>query len=339
MQSRYLPQAIAGQAELLTTSRPLEAAIRDPSTSPGERALLREVPAILEFAAARGLESKGNYRRYVDLKRDAVVWFMTASEPLAFEAVTWRFPIVGSFPYLGWFDVRDARDARRRLERRGLDVFMRPVRAYSTGGWFDDPLLSTMLRAESGGLSRFANVLFHELTHANLLVRDQSIFNESLASFVGDGITEDFLTARFGPGSPELAAFRDELWREHDAGRVLAAAYRTLDAIYRGGGADSVKRSKKKVILERLERDLELSFRPNNGFLIGFRTYNSGERAFQALYQSCGRSWPAFLEVLESLRTDDFSEPQAERFDAQLLALRPRCGRQATRVDARREGE
>jgi predicted aminopeptidase len=104
LETRYVIQAGFGQAELWARSRPIGDVIADPRTDERTRILLGEVDHILAFAAARGLEGKGNYRRYVELDRPAVVWFMTASAPLAFEAETWSFPIAGNFPYLGWFD-------------------------------------------------------------------------------------------------------------------------------------------------------------------------------------------------------------------------------------------
>lgn len=325
LESRYAVQAGLGQAELFAAGRPIDEVLADRRTDPRTRYLLRESRHVLAFASEQGLGDRGNYDHYVELDRGAVVWFLAACEALSFEAVTWSFPIAGSFPYLGWFDRREARRIRDRLRARGYDVYLRRVHAYSTGGYFDDPLLSTMLSEGEDAVRSLVNVILHELVHANLFVPDQSTFNESLASFVGDEMTVDYLTWRFGPASHELAAFRAELEEQRRRGAVLAGAYRALEAVYASDAAPDRKLRRKREILGELERSLDLAVLPNNALLIGFRTYNTGQAELAALLDACERRWPVFLEVVASLSGDEFGEEQREDIGPLIAALGDRC--------------
>lgn len=323
--TRYVAQAAWGQLELLTSARPVDDVLRDDDTDLRTAALLRESRAILAFAKQHGLDSQGNYRKYVDLPRDQVVWFVTASKPLAFEPKVWSFPIAGSFPYLGWFEWEQARKFVDGLRRDGWDTYMRPVRAYSTGGYFRDPIISTMFLPTDDAIAYLANVLLHELTHANVLVKDQAVYNESVASFVGDELTDLYLAQRFGPDSAELADYRAELTEDRARGDRLARAYTELDALYKSAASDAEKRAGKERVTAALQAELDLAHRPNNASLQGFKTYNSGHAALVALFASCDRSWPRFLATIRAVEKKAFREPHQESLDEVILGLRARC--------------
>lgn len=325
MATGYVAQAGLGQLDLVSRARDIDDVVADPDTSARTRILLDEVSVIVEFAESRGLDSKGNYRKYVALPREAVVWFTAAAPTLSLEPKEWSFPIVGSFTYLGWFDFRAAMRFREHLRQEGYDVYLRGVRAFSTGGWFRDPVLSTMLPArDDEGFRSLANVLFHEMTHANVLLNDQSTFNESVAAFVGDTMAEHYLEWRFGRDSAELAAFRDELAEERAAGVALTAAYEELDAVYKSDASDRDKLAAKSRVMKRLEDELELVQRPNNAMLSGFRTYNSGARELRALFDHCQGDWPRFLSAIRNVRREDFTTEQ-------LDAIGPVIGKQLAR--------
>ncbi len=325
MATHYVAQAGLGQLDLYSRARAIDEVVADPDTSARTRVLLEEVGVILEFADSRGLRSKGNYRKYVALPREAVVWFTAAAPALSLKPKEWSFPIVGSFTYLGWFDFGEAMRFRERLRMEGWDVYLRGVRAFSTGGWFRDPVLSTMLPLrEDDGFRTLANVLFHEMTHANILVNDQSTFNESVAAFVGDTMTEHYLAWRFGPASDELSRFREELEEERAWGSAFTAAYEELDAVYQGSASERDKLAAKNRVMKRLEDELELVQRPNNAMLSGFRTYNSGARELRALFEHCQGDWPRFLSAIRNVRREDFATEQ-------LDAIGPVIGKQLAR--------
>src|SRR5262249_41967930 len=153
------------------------------------------------------LTATENYVRYTQLDRDAAVYVVQAAPPLELKPRLWSFPIVGTVPYLGWFNVKDAKAYAQTLAQQGLDVDVRGASAYSTLGWFKDPVLSTMIGEGDGALGELANTVLHESTHATLYVKGQSAFNESLASFVGDRLARDWLATRFGEGSRQLKAY------------------------------------------------------------------------------------------------------------------------------------
>lgn len=325
MQTRYVIQAGMGQAELWSVARPIGDVIDDPDTDERTRVLLQESQVIMDFAKEHGFERNGNYEQFVEIDRGQVVWFLAAAQPLELEAVVWNFPIVGGFPYLGWFDGREARQIRARLEKRGLDVYVRPVHAYSTGGWLDDPILSTMLSPEEDAFRYLANILLHELTHGNLFVEDQATFNESIASFVGDTMADQYLAWRFGNDSEELRFYREEAAESETRGLRLAEAYGALEKLYASDKTRAQKLAGKEKITRALQAELRLSWQPNNASLLGFKVYNTGKREFAALHQACGRRWAPFFAAIKSLQAHDFGEEQLEDIGSVIRSLIPRC--------------
>ncbi|HEY0988378.1 MAG TPA: aminopeptidase, partial [Kofleriaceae bacterium] len=207
LMTRYLAQAAHGQLDLLGKARPIDKVVRDPNTPVRTAMLLSEIPAIKQYGRSYGLTIKGNYSSYAALGRPAAVWFVGAADPVAFKPVRWCFPIVGCFAGLGWFDEDEGVAHKLELDEQGYDTIIRPASAYSTGGWFPDPVLSTMLGGGDDALPGLANVILHESVHATVLVPDEPFFNESFASYVADALTDHWISVRFGPGSPEDLAW------------------------------------------------------------------------------------------------------------------------------------
>lgn len=308
----YLFQAAEGQCDISCRARPLDEALEDEDLDPGLAAVLRHVPAIKRFAEQSGLEPTPNYDDYVHLDRGAAVYVVSASHPLAFESLRWSFPIVGSVPYLGWFDLMDARRFAAELREDGWDVDLRGASAYSTLGWFADPILSSMVDGDVDALGDLANTILHESVHATTYVSSQSTFNESLANFVGDALTIAYLEQTFGVGGPEVT-----VWLEgEEVGKKRAArmheAYLHLEKLYASDAPVETKLAEKSQYLAELR--LELSFhRPmNNATLAGFKTYNAGDNEFEALLQACGQDWSRFWEVVRTIDDSAFYEEQQE---------------------------
>lgn len=154
---------------------------------------LQLVDEIISFAATEGLNTRGAYRYYVPMSQSAVSYTLEAADPLEFKHKTWWFPIVGAVPYLGFFEVEE-RDAKaHKLSSQGYDVYKGSVGAFSSLGWFDDPLYTPMLRRSHGYL---AELLFHELIHRTLWVRNSVKFNENMATFCADVLTEKYLRSK-----------------------------------------------------------------------------------------------------------------------------------------------
>jgi predicted aminopeptidase len=319
--ARYLTQAAGGQLSLFQRSRPLPRVLRDERTPKRLRGLLREVPVIKRFGEAHGLKPTPNYAAWVQLDQPAVVWVVSACDPLEFKSRVWSFPVVGDFPYLGWFSLRDARGFAGELGVEGLDVDVRGASAYSTLGWFADPLLSSMVPEGDEALGELANVVLHESVHATLHIPSQAYFNESLASFVADHLTPEFLERRKGTDSKEREAYVRGEAQGRERVRALHEAYDQLDQLYRSGKTREEKLQEKQRMLGELKERLRLRREPNNAMLVQFRTYDTGTPEWEALHRACGESWERFLETLSTLGPSSFQAPHARDLGPVLRPL------------------
>jgi predicted aminopeptidase len=322
---RYVAQAASGQWELVSAARPIPAVLADPRTSDQTRELLSEVESVRRFAWQQGLKVGSNYQKYVVLERDYPIWFVNASAPLAFRAKVFSFPIVGSFPGLAWFDKRDAERFRDQLSQHGWDVNMRGVSAFSTGGWFADPIVWSMLSKSPGAVASLINTVLHESVHATVLIKDQQFFNESLASFIADTMTGQYLQHTTGEVMPrELRASLSGKKFGQQRAKQFNAFYQELDAVYTSQLPDNEKYARKREIIDRMVKELRLTQRPNNAMMIGFRLYQVGGPNFSALYEACGYNWRRFLSAVSSVSTPDFGREQSAEIGPVLDRLRQR---------------
>lgn len=293
--------------------------IRSPRTPARLRALLSRIPRVKRFGEDNGLTPTGNYQDYVQLHRPAAVYVVSACEPLRFQPKTWRFPVAGDFPYLGWFDLRSAQDYARDLRDDGWDVELRGAGAYSTLGWFDDPVLSTMIAPGAAALGDLVNVVLHESVHATLHLDGQAPFNESLASFVADRLTERYLEEAALPF--QRRAFREQQERTLRVEQELHQAFQELEGLYRSPASAAEKRARKEAFLAGLRERLRWRGSLNNATLMGHRTYTSGGKGFAQLFASCGGGFRCFFDRLRRLRPASFARPQQEDLDALLTRL------------------
>jgi len=330
MMPRYLAQASYGQFDLLARARPIRDVVIDPETPERTRVLLSAVPAILDYGARRGLEIRRNYRNYAEVDAGAAVWFVGAAPRLSFEPRKWCFPIAGCFTGLGWFEEEEALAHRAQLERDGWDAMARPAIAYSTGGWFPDPVLSSMLSDDDDAWAELANVLLHESVHATVFVPDQPFFNEGLASYVADTMTDDWLVATFGATSPERTGYQaDEARRQARISRLLIA-YDELDRLYRSTLADRDKLARKRAIIDRAVLDLGLRTRPNNASLVELRVYRASGDGFARAHAACG-DLTRLMDAAKQLRRRDFAQDLDENLGPVLTKLATRCATSARR--------
>jgi predicted aminopeptidase len=334
LMTRYLAQAAHGQLELLGKARPIDQVVRDPMTSARTAAMLAEIPEIKRYGRSYGLNIVRNYSTYAALGRPAAVWFVGAADPVAFKPLRWCFPIVGCFAGLGWFDEDDGVRHKLQLEERGYDALVRPASAYSTGGWFPDPVLSTMLGGGDDALPGFANVILHESVHATVLVPDQPFFNESFASYVADALTDHWIDIRFGPGSPEDLAWRlGQVIRLPRAARLLAA-YDQLKRLYDGPAPRAKKLAEKARIIDELVADLKLRRRPNNASLTETRVYNGGLAPIAEAHRACG-DVRALVLAARTLTRADFAKTLQEDLTPAGKVLAARCQAAAAKRPAR----
>lgn len=306
---QYYTQAAAGQLEVLRTSRPVEAVIAHPDTGEALRDRLLVAEGIVDFAGLElGLDAGKSYRRYAVIGRPFVVWNLFAAPPLSLDGRRWCYPFVGCVPYRGYFNRDAALRAEARLVRRGFETYVAGVPAYSTLGWFDDPLLSTFIDWSE---PRLAELLLHEISHRRVWVRDDAAFNESFATFVGEAGARLWFrkTGREAEFDGYLASRRD--WQRL---RALLLETRTrLQAVYRKG-ADEQRRFREKARVMEALRNCYRQHKPllgggkldgfvasvNNAYLAALGTYTDWYPAFAALYRREG-SWPAFLDAVDGI--------------------------------------
>jgi predicted aminopeptidase len=312
----YLAQAAIGQYQIARAARPLEEALADGDLPDRTRRLLAAVPAIKAYGRAQGLSPTASYARFAELGRPAAAWVVQGCSPLSFEVRRWSFPVVGSVPYLGFFEEAAARRYAGTLAaQEALDVDVRTASAFSTLGWFHDPILSTMLGVGDEAAGELANVVLHESVHATLYVNNQSAFNESLASFVADRLTVTWLTATFGASAPETTAWLEAHDRRQARIARLHGAYLALEAVYASTASAADKLARKARILAAANEELRPARPLNNAALAGFKAYDTGVPAFGRMVAACDGSWPRVLRTLGSLRESDFSSPQQDEFD------------------------
>ncbi|MFN2566190.1 MAG: aminopeptidase [Gemmatimonadaceae bacterium] len=234
---RYIVRAGWEEAKILAHRRPIPELVADSSTPPEVRAKLQLVLAARAFAEdSVGLSARESFTAYSQLDRDTLVLVLSGAYRDRLERYTWWFPIVGRVPYKGFFDFAAARRSARELDDRGFDVYLRPAGAFSTLGFFNDPLLSTTLRQDTIDL---ANTVIHEITHSTFFARGEAVFNESFANFVGARGAARFFGARRHPNAASVA---DARWADQKLlARFWGALHHTLDSAFKAHPGPTLK--------------------------------------------------------------------------------------------------
>lgn len=224
----YYAQAVTGHLDVVAATRPLDEVIDDPHTSTAVALRLRQLHGLLAFAAAElDLPANGSYAGYADLQREAMVWSLVAAPADSLQPREWCYPVIGCASYRGYFDRGAAEQHAVRLAADGWDVAVEPVPAYSTLGWFDDPLPSTVI---DWPLDAFAGLLFHELSHQRVYVADDSAFNEAYATVVEREGVRRWLARS---GTPDMrAAHVERLRRQEQFLELLTTTRERLEDLY-----------------------------------------------------------------------------------------------------------
>jgi len=303
----YYTQAAVGQSSLLWHSRPIDEVIRDPKTSDHLRERLRFVEHIREYAqTSLVLPSTGSYRRFTDIGRDFVLWSVVAAEEFSTEPEVFCHPIAGCVAYQGYFKQTDALTFAEKLESQGFETSVGPVAAYSTLGWFSDPVLSSVLHYPD---TQLAELIFHELAHELLFVPDDTTFNESFATFVARTGVEQWL-ADSGSVS-ELKEFRRDAGRHDATVNLIRNTRMRLTELYAGSIPEADKRRQKGLMLDGLmakylemrkagivsnwDRWFEVGL--NNAKLASVGSYHDAVGLFAELFEQSDRDFEAFYQL------------------------------------------
>ena len=293
---RYGLEQGLGQLNVIWNARPTEEMLSDPLFPDSLKAKLIWIEEVRALAIdSLGLKDTKNYKIVYDQKGKEVLWVVTACEPFQLKPKLWEFPIVGSVPYKGYFDKNKALAEGKALEQEGWDVNVRNPGAWSTLGWFTDPILSGMLERNEGDL---AGLIIHEMVHATLWVKDSVDFNENLATFIGDTAAYEFLRSRFGRDSKQYVTylFEDQDYRRYSQHMLRGA--KGLDSLYhtfQDTDALPYKRKKKESFIRKIITSLDtlslhstkvpsqrFAYRlPNNAYFMSFRHYQSKLNRFK----------------------------------------------------------
>jgi len=248
----------AGQLKIVYNARPNEEWLADPDLPDSTKAKIRLVEEVKQFAFdSLGINYSENYSSMYDQHGKDVMFVVSACEPFSFEQKKFKFPLIGTFSYKGFFNEKKAKKEEANLKKQGYDTDIRTAAGWSTLGWFKDPILSEMLNRSDGYL---AETIIHELTHGTLFVKDSLKFNENLATFIGSYGARLFLKHKFGENSDEYHQYLDQ-WRDRRkyVNHILTGSL-YLDSIYQHFQPDmsvAYKQKQKAMAISEIIRTID----------------------------------------------------------------------------------
>lgn len=292
----YYAQAVGGHFDVMRAAKPIGEIIDDPAIDPALHGQLKEVLEIREFASRElGLPDNGSYRRFADIGRPYVVWNVFAAPELSLESKRWCMLMVGCVSYRGFYGREDAERLAAELRDEGYDTYVGGVAAYSTLGWFDDPVLNTFLRQ---GTLEVARTVFHELAHQLVFAPDDTVFNESFATAVENEGMRRWIARSAAAG--QRASFEVQHARKVALVALIHEYRRKFRMLYAEDRPDDQQRKAKAALFDALRGDYAalkagwggyagfdriFDADLNNARLVSFGLYNQLVPAFEALLQ------------------------------------------------------
>ncbi len=304
----YYGQALSGHLELVSRAQPLDAVLQRKDLDPETRERLEQAVEIRHFASdALALPKNGSYTQYADIGRPYAVWNVVATPEFSVIPLRWCYFVAGCVSYRGYFDLDEARANASELREHGFDVMVSGSQAYSTLGWFDDPLLNTFINQPGAQL---VNIIVHELAHQRLYIKDDSAFNEAFATAVArEGVRRWF--ERQGVPDAYLA-YVEAQERRSDFHQLLIGTRKALQQLYRRNVPEAVMRSDKEAAFADLHEqyagfkqrwdgyegfDAFMQRKLDNAQLAMFATYREHVPAFEVLIARHDGDMEAFYQA------------------------------------------
>ncbi|MCX6295255.1 MAG: aminopeptidase [Bacteroidetes bacterium] len=285
-----------GQLSLVLGARPIDEVLIDPNFPDSLKQKLKLISEIKQYTIdSLGMNPSNNYSTVFDQQNQALLYTVSACEPFNFHPKEWTFPFLGTVPYKGFFDKKEAQKEISKLKESGYDIDVYSPSGWSTLGWFKDPILTNMLKQNEGSLS---DLIIHELTHGTLFVKDNVNFNENLANFIGDKGAEKFLLHKFGKGSKQYTDYEQSKYDQKIYNEYILKSISQLDSLYnllgKGNSEEKTEREKKSLIKEIVIGVYKLplhkkknyfnytmqAFWEGNAFFMGFTRYDSQYEIF-----------------------------------------------------------
>ncbi len=302
------------QAFLTFRSTPVQEILEDDQIGAEAKEKIRFIQEVKRYGEKRiGLKRTGSYSKYFEVK-GPILHVVTASEKDRLKPYDWTFPIIGKVTYKGFFTRREALEEAQGLKARGYDTFVRPAGAYSTLGWLNDPILSSMLKWDEGSLT---NLILHEMAHGTVYFKRDCDLNEQMATFVGNQGAINFLGQRYGSGSREMLEAVEAQEDDLLFSRWIDQACERLSAYY----AQPIPREEKIRGREELFLSLQREFREmktrfktetyqtfgesplNNAVLLAHRQYFHGFDTLESLYAYFDRDLSKVVALMKKIET------------------------------------
>lgn len=296
-------------------AEPVEELLGKQDLEPKTRAFLVRVQDIRSFATVTlGLSANSNYTRYVELDQKHLAYVVSAADKTSFTSHEWSFPIVGKVPYKGFFRIEDAKEEAEALRKQDLDVWVRTVDAFSTLGYFSDPLYSFM---KTYKVHQLAELIIHEQAHATLYLKGQSQFNEDFATFVGRKGARLYIRSRFGEDSPEYANLEAHAEDQKTFLREVRRLIQILEDLYATPLSREEKLARKAILIQDFQREFLASYDQlfktdgyksfgklpvNNAYLYLYRLYYPENQFFEQLYLKIGQDLPRLIKAAQGTK-------------------------------------